>query len=252
MHRVHDNLLRLRIQPGSAQPVFAGQRACFRFPLCARDGRARHEIALQGRTDPLPQSSVDIPNDEEVLIEAALPTTQRGWVRPERLVLSTAFPLGLFRAWSHISFERPVLVYPQPVGTRPLPANEHSHALQGSQHTEGGSEDFSGLRTFRDGDSPRHVAWKASTRSRELAVKQFSSPARPELWLEATQLADLDLERQLSQLCVWVLNAEREGLRYGLRLGGFHLPPSHGERHQRQCLEALALYQLDEDREPKL
>jgi uncharacterized protein (DUF58 family) len=39
-----------------------------------------------------------------------------------------------------------------------------------------------------------------------------------------------------------VLAAERQNLRYGLRLPGLELAPASGDAHQRACLSALALY----------
>jgi uncharacterized protein (DUF58 family) len=38
-----------------------------------------------------------------------------------------------------------------------------------------------------------------------------------------------------------VLDAERAGRHYGLRLPGEEIPPGHGERHAERCLTALAL-----------
>ena len=43
-------------------------------------------------------------------------------------------------------------------------------------------------------------------------------------------------------LCAWVLQAERLGLDYGLRLGTVAVGPDQGEAHKRRCLEALARY----------
>jgi uncharacterized protein (DUF58 family) len=90
------------------------------------------------------------------------------------------------------------------------------------------------------------VAWKAVARSQKMLTKQFSGEAASELWLDWAALpAALDLEARLSRLAGWVLQAERLGALYGLRLPGFEVPPSHGESHSAACLRALALYQSD-------
>ena len=88
----------------------------------------------------------------------------------------------------------------------------------------------------------RHVAWKAAAREHGLLTKQFTGQAQTSLWLEWDLLARMDTEARLSLLCRWVLDAEAAGCLYGLRLPGFALPPQCGEAHQRQCLEALALF----------
>ena len=64
---------------------------------------------------------------------------------------------------------------------------------------------------------------------------------RRELWLEPQQTGISHTEQQLSRLCAWVLQAEQQGLDYGLRLGALEIKPAHGEAHKRRCLQALAL-----------
>jgi uncharacterized protein (DUF58 family) len=52
------------------------------------------------------------------------------------------------------------------------------------------------------------------------------------------------VESRLSILCQWVLQAERFGQAYGLRLPGIAIPPSRGEAQRNRCLEALALFEV--------
>jgi len=54
-------------------------------------------------------------------------------------------------------------------------------------------------------------------------------------------LTGIDLEHKLSRLCAWVLQADRLGSDYGLRLPSLAVAPGAGEAHRRACLEALAL-----------
>jgi uncharacterized protein (DUF58 family) len=55
-----------------------------------------------------------------------------------------------------------------------------------------------------------------------------------------------DLEERLSQLVLWVIEAERTRLPYGLRLPAVEIQPSLGEPHFHRCLRALALFQTVE------
>jgi uncharacterized protein (DUF58 family) len=41
-----------------------------------------------------------------------------------------------------------------------------------------------------------------------------------------------------------VLDAERSGALYGLRLPGSEIAPAHGEAHRATCLQTLALFRL--------
>ena len=63
------------------------------------------------------------------------------------------------------------------------------------------------------------------------------------MWLDYDALAGVgDVERRLSQLSRWVIDAERENCLYGLRLPGVELAPSRGSAQFDRCLEALALF----------
>ena len=91
------------------------------------------------------------------------------------------------------------------------------------------------------------MLWKKAAKAGEeggdssgLVVRDSQQTQRDELWLDLRQAGPLDLEHQLSRLCAWVLQADRLGLRYGLRLGASEVRPDSGEAHKRQCLEALA------------
>jgi uncharacterized protein (DUF58 family) len=126
----------------------------------------------------------------------------------------------------------------------PLPA---ASAEDGAgKSTAAGDEDFAGLRTYVTGDAMPRIAWKAFAREQGLQVKQFSAFQGHSLWLDWSQLSNFALERKLELLTRWVLDAEAQGLRYGLRLPGRELQPAQGQLHRADCLRALALYGLAE------
>jgi uncharacterized protein (DUF58 family) len=51
-------------------------------------------------------------------------------------------------------------------------------------------------------------------------------------------------EEKLSRMARWVLDAEAQGLRYGLRLPGAELPPNSGMAQRDECLRRIALFNL--------
>lgn len=240
MWRAHDNLLGLIVHPGGADPVFAGQEACFVYRLENPDPAPRYGIALQWRDQP--PRYADIPKHGSATVALAVPAERRGWLRPGHVRVSTRFPLGLFQAWSWVEFETACLVYPRPRGQRPLPPALPDSTGGGLGEQGTGSEDYAGFRQYAPGDSPRRIAWKAATRTDQLLVKRFVDQARPELWLDWRLLGIENVEPRLEQLCRWVLKAESDGHQYGLRLPGLQLPPAHGDAQRRRCLEALALF----------
>ena len=235
------NLVHLRITPGRVDPVFAGESAWFELFVENRSGYDRCSISLwhQGKA-----TQCDVASGRGTTVGVPVAAERRGWLTPGRITVDTRFPVGLLRAWSYIQPDMRCLVFPRPdAGLLPLP--EPSGGAGEKRVAGGGSNDFAGLRPYQVSDSPRHIHWKAAARGQGLQTKVFSGRANAELWLDWSQLpADLDLEAKLSRLTRWVLSADQDGLRYGLRLPGLELAPDTGESHRLACLRELALYGL--------
>src|SRR5438876_36703 len=235
------NLARMAVSVGRAEPVFAGEAAQFRLYLEARSAFDRPAILarhLQSRS----QMVVDVPAAGLAEVVLAVPAPARGWLPLGRVMLETRFPLSVFRSWSYVEPEARCLVYPRPERSMlPAPAAESSRGALRSPTP--GNDDYSGLRAYQLSDSPRHVAWKAVARSEDMLTKQFTGEAAAELWLDWARLApQLAVEQRLSRLAGWVLEAERSGVQYGLRLPGVEIAPGRGEAQRAACLQGLALY----------
>jgi uncharacterized protein (DUF58 family) len=235
------NLARIAVSFGRVEAVFAGEPAQFRLYLDCAAGFDRPAI-LARHVGSGSQFVVDIPAQGIAEVVLDVPTQRRGWLPAGRVLLETRFPLGLFRAWSHVEPDVRCLVYPRPERS-PLPRPKSESAAGALRSQAVGNDDFSGLRTYQLSDSPRHVAWKAVARSDGMLTKQFTGQAAAELWLDWNLLpGDLDSESRLSRLAGWVLAAEREGVQYGLRLPQLEIRPGRGDVHAASCLQALALY----------
>jgi len=239
MHHCHRNLLDLVLRFAGAEPVFAGQNACFTLLLDNRSGRARYGLQLE--INDRRSATLDLQPEESGRLTLELPTRTRGVLKLERFSVSTTFPLGLFRAWSWIHLEPSVVVYPQPAVTGRAPPPERTDT-GGAQDDTQGEADFAGLRNFRPGDSPRRVAWKAFARAGELVVKQYAGTDVATHWFDWNSLPGLDVEQRLSQLCRWIVDAQGHGHAYGLRLPAERIEPNLGTRHRHRCLSALALF----------
>jgi uncharacterized protein (DUF58 family) len=111
--------------------------------------------------------------------------------------------------------------------------------------TTSGSEEWMGLRPFRDGDSPRQVDWKAYAREAPLLVKEYSATGAELRVFDFNALGTLPLEAKLEQLARWVVDSEAGGERYGLMLPDTFIKPDRGPEHRHQCLAALAMFGLD-------
>jgi uncharacterized protein (DUF58 family) len=232
------NLEGLTLHAGRVAPVFAGEQAAFRLGLHNHRPGERHAIQV-GDDD---KTLLDLPGQRGGEAVIALPARQRGLLRPGRMGLQTVYPLGLFRAWSWVAPDMSCMVYPAPEpGHPPLPVSPGGQ--EAGRRQGAGQEDFRGLRDYHPGDSPRHVAWKALARGQEMFTKEFEGSGADELWLGWEHAGGLGIEARLSRLARWVIDAEAQGLSYGLRLPSLEIPPGRGADHRHQCLSALALYQ---------
>lgn len=258
MLHTYRNLLHLRVDSGPAEAVFCGEE--LRVPVTLENpaGQPRFAVSLQFSADSrpagepsakkpadenLPALSCDIPADGGRRVELPLPTQRRGRHPLPRITLATVYPLGLFRAWAYAEFAADVLVYPRPARNAALPKNSvWQTELSGDRGR--GADDFVGLRNYHPGDSPRHVHWKTAARGQGLHTKQFGGDRAEELWLDwaALPAGETGVERRLSILARWVLDADGADYRYGLRLPGLTIPLAQGPAQRRRCLEALALF----------
>jgi uncharacterized protein (DUF58 family) len=245
MHQCQRNLVGLDLSFAGVEPVFAGQSAQFRIAITNHSKTARHGIRLY--SDSSESEMHDLMPGESKVFLLAVVTDKRGWIPLERFGTRTVFPFELFRSWAWLHMNLNGLVYPHPADHAPPPPP--TQTAQGHrQHDARGEEDFAGLRKYHEGDSPRHVAWKAYARSGQLLSKQFAGADTSSQWFDFDAIPSGDTEVRLSILTSWVINADRTREDYGLRIPGIEFAPAHGEAHRKRCLEALALFGIsDED-----
>lgn len=247
------NLAHLHLAPGRVTPVFAGEAAQFELQLINRHQYDRYALWLGFMEDtrqhpgsPLAHA-IDVAAQSSQTLTLSTPASERGWLAAPRVRLQTRFPLGLVRAWSYWQPAVAALVYPQPESDAPpLPSSGKAHAQgQGSA----GHDDFAGVRGYRPGDSPKHLAWRQIAKldlalGGSLITKQFEGGVASDLCLDFAALPPrLDTELKLSRLTRWVLQAEAQGLPYAFQLGDIAYPAASGAAHQQACLRALALYE---------
>lgn len=231
------NLAHLEIHAGRSDPVFCGETV--NFQLHFSNELPRYQLVLYGNNH---EVRFDLPAGRDSEVYFPQKTHHRGWLPTCRLTLYTEFPLGLFHAWSYLHFDTRCLVYAKPLPGAPLPAG---NAPDGTgKRSIAGDDDFAGLRSYVPGDALPHIAWKAYARGSGLQVKQFATQVGEELWLDFNDTPDADLEAKLSRLTRWVLEAETQGLRYGLKLPDGEIATGNGEAHRDECLRRIALFGL--------
>ncbi|MBL8327945.1 MAG: DUF58 domain-containing protein [Rubrivivax sp.] len=246
MQMTHATLkgLTLRLRP--VAPVYAGEPAQLEVVLTSPNTR-RHGIGLSlfdTRRFGWKQGFIDVPAHGSASARLAMVPERRGRHRVPTITIETRFPLGLFRAWSLWRPAAEALAWPRPENPPPALPGSQPAAGEGrfQRRSEGG--EFDGVRAWRRGDSMRHVVWKKVARTGELISRDASAAVNRELWLDwgAARQPGAGLEERLSRLTAWILEAEKNGQPWGLRLPQRDTAPALGDAHRMAALETLALW----------
>ncbi len=250
MHISHGTLRGLTLHLAPPAPCFAGTAAQLHITLSSAQSRVRYGIgvAVSGQIKhPTDWAHVDVPPQGSATVTV-------GWVPPGRgrhalpaLNAETRFPLGTFRVWTVWRPAATVLAYPMPeTAPPPLPPGTPKAGTAAAAPSAPSGE-FDGVRAYRRGDPLKAVVWKRVAQamargSADLVSRDHASAQHThELWLDWAHTGTADTELRASRLTAWVLQAERLGQHYGLRLPGREFAPAQGGAHRLQCLEALAL-----------
>ena len=238
------NLADVTIALESVKPAFAGQEVSVPVEVMNRSRAIRHGISLALLGSGRGRKRIDhIPAGKAARVTLRFPARQRGEHKIGTLCLTSAYPLGFVRVLKKFAASQTYLVYPKPAGDLPLPLSRARAPHSRPQADIGEGDDFAGVRAYVPGESQRHIDWKAVARGQPLMTKQFTAEAGGSVHLDFSALRFADVEDTLSQLALWVIEAERARRPYGLRLPGTEIPPAVGQSHFHQCLRALSLFQ---------
>jgi uncharacterized protein (DUF58 family) len=242
MHACHRNLLGLTVTDISAQDSFAGTEAQVQLRLANPAAPVR--IGIEVAAGKGPAVTCSVPANGMVTVPLMIPTPARGAMPIGRLRIRTTWPFGLFRSWTWLHLADEVTVYPRPHGSRSMPVAAGARGGT-APHDAGELDEWATLRAFRDGDSPRQVAWKAYARGAPLLVKEYTASGGAERLFDFAVLTGLDTEQRLSQLAKWIVSSAADAERFGLKLPRRLIDLDQGPGHRQRCLRALAHYGLE-------
>ena len=115
-----------------------------------------------------------IPRRASVTQHVEMSFPRRGRYSQEGFRVSTKFPFGFLRKSREVALRREILVLPDVQPTEefyeilPLISGEVESSFKGRGH------DLYAIRDFQEGDSARHVDWKASAKVQQLKVREFT------------------------------------------------------------------------------
>lgn len=234
------NLIGLELTALASEPVFAGEQLIMPVRIKAKGRTSAGRLILASDTER--SVLTDVAEGDETQIELSLPTRQRGWHTPERILVKSYYPLGLVRAWSWVRFDVRLLVYPRPMSVAlPDRLSDSDEGKKKLALTHG--DDFEGFKRYQPGAALTHIAWKLYARGAGLHTKQFASPEQDDLWLDFRALSG-DRETRLSGLCYLALQWHKAGRVFGLRLPKQRIEPASGREHLAHVLRALALFEI--------
>jgi uncharacterized protein (DUF58 family) len=237
------NLTEVTVRVESAKPTFAGGEVFLPVEIMNTSRAKRYGIEVVLPDVDKTRERVDcIPRESAVRLTLRFPAHQRGEHKIETLNLTSCYPLGFMRASRRFGSNQTYLVYPKPAGNSQLPTNRSRFADSWVQQGIGPGDDFAGVRAYVRGESQRHIDWKAVARGQPLMTKQFAAETKDAVCLDFFELRFGDVEERLSQLTLWVIEAERARQPYGLRLPSTEISAALGQMHFHRCLRALSLF----------
>lgn len=238
----HNNVIDLNIKSHPSNAVFLGTPAVFPIHINNSSRKPRNAVwVISGGYHQL----ASLEADSQQIVELKLPTLQRGYLSCEPVNLSSQYPIGLFFCWTKrfISKER-CLVYPQPLNLIDVPQHgAHDGKEQTNNRVQFGAEDFAGMKAYQAGDRLRDIHWPSLAKSNKLVSIQYESHVNSSVNLSWFALPNtLNTEDKLSQLCYWLIDAEKNGQRYQLEMPSNTIEHNNGMTHYHNCLRVLALW----------
>ena len=237
------NLSGLRATAESVKPTFVGQEVSLPVEIINESRAVRHGIAVSLLEAEAAREVIDeIRAGKAARVVLRFPALRRGEQVLGTLCVGSVYPLGFLRAKRRFPASQRYLVYPEPAGDPALPRASELAAPALPRNDFGEGDEFAGVRAYVPGESQRHIDWKAVARGQPMMTKQFATESHGRLFLDFDAVRSSDVEVRLSQLALWIIEAERARRPYGVRLPGTKIAPSLGDAHFHRCLRALALF----------
>ena len=240
------NLQQLSLRFESVESAHVGEKLRVHLAVEA-PGRARCGIELGW--PPLDYTITDLSADETRTLALEIPARQRGRFHAGRMLVTSCWPLGLFRCWSWQDLQVQGLVWPAiddswqgvlpGAGSEPSPTVVSGVQL-GRRAVDG--DEFSGVRAHQQGEPMTRVLWKRVAQTGQYLARDCQSATAADQWVDMAAYSGFEPEKRLELMCGHLHELARGPAAFGLRLPGLELPPASGITHLQHCLDQLALY----------
>ena len=172
--------------------------------------------------------------------------------------VATSFPFGFVKRAITARHKDVILVYPPAARVDPVVlATCQSVDVSGEtmRPRPGGSDEFYGVKEFRQGDNPRLIYWRRSARSGTLVSREMTHVSPPRILLlvdTCIPLRSLDdhakVERSIAMAASLATVALEQGLSVGLCVWSgewMTFAPTRGKRHRDDLLSVFSRLPLN-------
>jgi uncharacterized protein (DUF58 family) len=258
-------MMRLRVERVIPEYAAAGQQATIvyhfsnqkrfwpSFSVCLAELEGAEAFALQPHAYMLhaaPGRTASVP------VEVTL--KRRGLHRLSNYQVSSTFPFGFIKRAIIRREEDVILIYPAIGAVSPRLLSLCRSAERGGANMKprrNGSDEFFGVKEYREGENPRWIYWKRSARTGQLVSKEMVQISPPRLvilvdtFIESPTLHEYAaVEKVLAMAASLANRAMDSGMAVGLYAwtGGWNfIAPQRGKRHSLDVLATLARMPLN-------
>lgn len=246
----HLNLLGIRLeQIHLCEVMRIGEFQDIRFCLKNESSKIRYDLALDtwGSESCLPQTVSFLGPFQEKWGHSELLLKKRGFYKAKRVVISTTYPVGLFRAWIVFPVISSVSIAPKAVSFEGFKdRREYFDRHEGETQfiSKGEGEDFYQHLPMRKEDSWKKIDWKAWAKKDILLRKENETPSSELIYYQQRNDNLLSLDQQLEEISWWLKKREEDGSLFLLDFSAqesLKTGPASGEKAIIEVLKKLAV-----------
>lgn len=222
------NIQALEVKLFGMQRSFVNRQSSYTLALSSNSQRDIYDITCFSQEQTQHINSINAHKISR--LEFQHTPLKRGSARLETLRCESHFPLPHQFFFKVFDINKEYDIYPEPKG---LSLREFIGRIEVDLAD---IEDYEGLKEYARGDKLSHIHWKSLSKGKTLLSKEFSySDERRDLIFDFNSCASSNEER-LSQLCLWVIEAEALGEDFTVLM-----PQDRYDSKKMSCDEILSL-----------
>lgn len=247
----HLNLMGIRLQQLQLPEVMRlGEFQDIRFCLKNESNKLRYDLVLDfwGKERCRPHKMTQIESDQEKWGRSELLLNKRGHYISMRAVVSTTYPVGLFRAWIIFPIHSAVSIAPRAVEYEGFQEHREYYDRQDGDiqaFSKGEGQDFYQHLPMRKEDSWKKIDWKAWAKKDVLLRKENETPSTEIITYLQRSHNSLNLDEQLEEISWWLKKREEDGNLFLIDFSSqerLRMGPLSGEKSVQEVLKRLAVF----------